>query len=323
MLPWTYDMTDEKTSDIALASEDVDLIGEISEVRRSGNFQTMREKIGADRLRKLLKNLYPKYTITELENIMGVPDSTLERWFQQLEIPFIRHHIGNRSFAGNENKTEIDETSGTLYKKNTIEITPELAYIIGFALGDGAVQKYMVEVFNKDENLRNSLYKFLQPYGTITEDRRPNGLWRLRLSSVLIADLIKNKKEMRKDTIDYLLQKEGLAKKFIAAFWDAEGSVLKQRNYYHVYLWNSNKYLLDKIGAFLVSKGIDYSIINIKRYPDRNYSLKGRPIVSRKQLFRLGIPKKSYFKWAHEIGMYLLHSKKSKMVKEILYSMEA
>lgn len=323
MLQWTFDMVDAKMLDTELASEDVSLIKEISEVRRKGNFQTMQRKIGLKRVKQLLKNLYPKYTITEIEKIVGVPDSTLERWFQQLEIPFIRHRIGNRSFAGDEDKTEIDEKDGALYKKNTVKITPELAYVIGFTLGDGAVQRYMIEVFNKDENLHDTLYRFLQLHGTITEDRRPNGLWRLRLSSVLIADLIKNKKEMRKDTVDYILQKDELAKKFIAAFWDAEGSVLKQKNYYHVYLWNSNKYLLDNIGLFLASKGIEHSIINIKQGPERNYSFNGRRIISRKKLFRSGIPKKAVQKWANEIGIHLLHTKKSKMVEEIFKAKEA
>ncbi len=117
MITWTYDMADEKMLDIALASEDAGLIEEISEIRKTGNFQTMQHKIGLKRLKKLLKNLYPKYTLTEIEKIVRVPDSTLERWFQRLEIPFNRHRIGSRSFAGIENKTEIDEKDGALYKK--------------------------------------------------------------------------------------------------------------------------------------------------------------------------------------------------------------
>jgi hypothetical protein len=303
---------------INLAPEDEEIIGTIAKIRETSDLRGVQKEIGKEKLKNFLRRFYPKYNITEIEQILGVPDSTLGYWFNRLKIPFSRNHITNNTIAGNKNSLEIEEKAGVPYKKNTIEITPELAYVIGFTLGDGSVQKFMIEVFNKDEKLRGTLFEFLKPYGSITEERRPNGLWRLRLSSVLIAGLIKNKDGIRKDTIDYILKKGELAKKFIAAFWDAEGSVLKQKKYFHVYLYNSNKYLLETIGSFLKSNGIDYSIINIKAHPERNYSYMGRKIISRKNMHRLGIPKKSLNKWADKIGIHLIHSKKNKMVEEIL-----
>ena len=143
----------------------------------------------------------------------------------------------------------------------------ELSYLIGFTLGDGAVQKYMVECFNKDEGMKQYIYNAMKVYGAITEDKTTSGIWRLRLSSVLIANLIKEDKKMRNDTIEYILSKEELAQKFIAAFWDAEGTFAKQKRkyapYYNVYLYNSNKELIDKIREYLKSKGIDSSILTI------------------------------------------------------------
>ncbi|HLD59142.1 MAG TPA: LAGLIDADG family homing endonuclease [archaeon] len=305
----------EKISGIDLTPENLGLLKEIIEIRKKGNFQTMQKRIGSERLKKFLKTLYPKYNITEIEKITGVSDSTLQHWFNRLDISFVRNHISNIATAGAENNITIHEKNGNIYKKNIIEITPELAYIIGFTLGDGSVQKFQVEVFNKDKELREPLLNFMQKYGAVTQEERPNGLWRLRLSDVLIADLIKNQEGIRKDTIEYILKKDELAKKFIAAFWDAEGSVLKQENYIHVYLYNSNKYLIDRIKEYLESKGIESSILSMDGR-GRKYFYNGKPIIAKKIIFRLSIPKKHLTKWINEIGIHLLHSKKSKTVQK-------
>lgn len=302
---------------IDLSPQDKDFIEQISQIRAKGNFQTMRKKFGTDKLTEFLKKLYPRYNITEIERLMDVSDSTLLHWFKRLKIKSVRRHSTNRADAGDENNEKIEEQNMSVQKKSTIKITPELAYVIGFALGDGAIQKYAVEVFNKDEKLKPELLNFLKPFGTVSEKTRDDGLWKIRLSSVLIANLIKDKTGIRKDTIEYILKNDSLAKKFIAAFWDAEGSVLRQKNYFHINLNNSNKYLLDEIMHFLKNHNIDCTIIEIKAR-ERTYFLKGREVVAKKKLYRLNVLKKSFILWANEIGLHLLHSKKSKMVNEIL-----
>lgn len=294
------------------------IIDEITRLRsEKNNFQTIKKQIGESKLIELIKNFYPKYDITLLEKIMKVPDSTLLRWFDKLRIKANRNHIFNESIVANFNKETILYSNNTVKKVSAIKMTPGLAYLVGFTLGDGATQKYMVEVFNKDRGMYNYLLKTMKNFGAVTLDQRANGLWRIRLSSKLISDLIKRNKKMRKETVDFILNNDRFAPYFIAGLWDAEGSVLKQAKYYHVYFYNSNKKLIDLVGNYLSKSRIDFSIIKIKERR-KSFTSMGRTIIPRKQMYRLGVPKKSVDKWAELIGLYLLHSKKSKIVKEII-----
>ncbi len=292
-----------------------ELLEQINNIRENSSFQTVRKKIGEKRF---INSLYPKFSLPEIEEITGISDSTLGYWFKKLNIPTSRRHFTNVSMPGNFDAELVLQTRQAAKKLSVINVTPELAYIIGFTLGDGTVQKYMVEVFNKDRKLRGHLLEYLKPYGSIIEDERPNGLWRLRLSSVKIANLIKDEKGIRQDTLDYIFNDEELVKQFVAAFWDAEGTVRRQGNSYHIYLYNSNKDILNKIKEFLTSRNISFSTLNGKVDRSRVYYLNGRRIISRKPAHRISIPKASRDLWISEIGNYLLHSKKGAVVKEML-----
>ena len=296
---------------------DYNLIEKINLIREKGNFHTIKNKIGEKKLKQFIKSIYPKFTITEIETITGIPDSTLGYWFKELEIPFTRHHMITKAFPGKNNSEIIINKNGKLYVAETVKITPELAYVIGFTLGDGSVQHYQIEVFNKDKGLKEILFKYLKHYGNITEEERPNGLWRLRLSSVVIANLIKNKNKIRRDTIDYIFKNKELVRNFIGAFWDAEGTVRRQKSYYHLYLYNSNKYLIDKICEYLKSKKIKFSI-HIRKTRDRDFFINGSPVISKKNLYRICVHKISYKEWLKNIGSYIKHIKKKEVVNEIL-----
>ncbi|MBI2655631.1 hypothetical protein HYX06_04380 [Candidatus Woesearchaeota archaeon] len=294
------------------------ILSRIKEIKENnGNFQTIKKIIGEERLRNFVNSIYPKFSITEIETITGISDSTLQHWFNKLKIPTIRNHIITKSFPSNVNSKIIVSKDGITYNSATIRITPELAYVIGFALGDGSIQRYRVEVFNKDKNLRKVLFSHLKSYGHISEEERENGLWRLRLSNGRIANLIKHNNEIRTDTLDYIFNNDELARQFIAAFWDAEGTVRQQGNYCHIYLYNSNSFLLDRICNFLKSKNIKFSILNGK---SRNepYFLNNRQIFPRKLVQRISIPKISHPDWINEIGFYMNHTKKKKVVKELI-----
>lgn len=294
------------------------LIDRIAVVRyRVSNFQTVKKEIGEKRLKDFFTTLYPQFTTTEIETITGIPHKSLGYWFKRLGIPLIRHHNTTILVPGDTEGQAIVSKGQNTYRILTIKITPELAYTIGFALGDGAIQDWMVEVFNKDPNLRKVLFEYLKPYGPITQDERPNGLWRLRLSNGPIAKLIKLNKKIREDTIEYIFANKELARMFVAAFWDAEGTVRRQGNYYHLYLYNTDKYLVDTICNFLSQNGIKFSI-HSRKTRDKDYYIKGRPVISRKTLHRIAIPKSSFRTWIEEIGIYLNHTKKKEVVNEIL-----
>lgn len=298
---------------------DKQLLKKISQIREKGNFQTLKKEVGEERLKEFINSIYPKFSITEIEKITGIPDSTLGHWFNRLEIPFIRNHISCLSLPSDTDSEVVIGKDNVTKKIQSVKITPELSYLIGFSLGDGNIQRYNVDIFNKDIKLREVFLNIIQKYGSITEYVRPDKLWRLRLSSGRIANLIKNENKIRKDTIDFIFNREKLAKKFIAGFWDAEGSVWytsMKPNYYHIYLFNSNKYLLEKIKEFLRSKGIDFSLLN-KNPIDRKMK-DGRIIKSKKIVERVSIPKSSSIKWAMEIGVHMNHSNKSNNVKKLL-----
>ncbi|HUC39034.1 MAG TPA: LAGLIDADG family homing endonuclease [Candidatus Acidoferrum sp.] len=296
-------------------------IQKVSEIKNYGNFRTLKNELGEAKLKDLLLELYPNYTIKEIEKITHVPDSTLSRWFKLFGIPTQkRWHLVTFSVAGDKNQEKIVKHGNELKKKLTVKITPDLAYLIGFSLGDGSIQKYMLEVFNKDMGIHQYLSPLIKNYGEVSEDVRDNGLWRLRLSSVRIANLIKKNNDIDKKTINYIFKRKTLAIKFIAAFWDAEGRVAASKHkYFHIYLYNTNKYLLDTVGQFLKDHNINYSVHSRADFK-RHYFLKGRLVKARKVLHRISVPKGSSLLWAKEIGLHMVHSKKKKVVKEILSS---
>lgn len=291
-------------------------IEEVTGILERGNFQTVKKNFGKTKLKKLLLKFYPKYTIPEIERITGVPDSTLGYWFKRLNIATIRKNVRSYSKAGNRDSKRIKLEGDALTKVHNVTMTPELAYIIGFALGDGSTQKYQLEVFNKDESLYSYLYGLLRRYGPLGEDKRSDGLWRLRLSSIRIASLVRKNGRINEETISYIFKRDNLARKFVAAFWDAEGSVRRENRYFHIYLYNSNTYLLDNVEEFLTKKRIDYST-RFTFQPGREYYLKGRRVRSKKKIYRISIPKSSMKKWKKEIGVHMVHTKKKKVVEEI------
>ncbi|MBI4150879.1 LAGLIDADG family homing endonuclease, partial [Candidatus Woesearchaeota archaeon] len=122
---------------------------------------------------------------------------------------------------------------------------------------------------------------------------------------------------IREDTLDYIFADDALALPFIAAFWDAEGTVRKQGNYFHIYLYNTNFRLIERIREFLGARKITSSILS-RRTRDRSAVLKGHLVVSRKMLYRISVPKSSLLQWVQLIGKGMHHSKKSAAVKEIM-----
>src|SRR3989344_1006940 len=271
------------------------ILEEIKKKKIEGsNFQAIKKEIGEDRLKEFFNAIYPKFSITEIEKIMGIADSTLGYWFSKLDIPFIRNHIRTRALAGDKNKTEAVITmKDKTYELQTIEITPGLAYVIGFALGDGSISQYMVEVFNKDRKLKGHLFEFLKPYGTISEEERDYGLWRLRLSNGRIANLIKDREGIRFDTLEYIFKD------------------------YHLYLYNSKLPLLEMIKKYLVENGIKIStLINDQR--GKSHYINGRLLTNKKIMYKLSVPKESAKKWIENIGINMLHSKKGEMIQQMI-----
>ena len=229
------------------------IITEIKEIRTKGNFQTVKKHIGKERLIEFFNSVYPNFSLPEIEAITGIPDSTLQHWFKNLQIPLTRAHIKNIAVPGTVDSETIVTLNGTANRICTIKITPELAYIIGFSLGDGNIEKYSTAAFNRDITLKQPILEALKEYGTVTQREREDGLWLLRLSNVKIANLIKDENGIRYDTIKFILSEEELAKRFLAGFWDAEGTVRQEGNYFHIYLYNTNEKLMNHIKESLTN----------------------------------------------------------------------
>lgn len=308
--------------DSKLSQRDSDMISRIKSIKQDGNFHTMRKTFGEQKLISLIGRLYPKNDIKTLEKIMNVPDSSLSYWFKQLGIKTTRRHISNSAIPADFDGCFVLNTQNTTTNINAINIDEGLAYLIGFCIGDGSVEKYSIEVFNKDTGMKKYLENVMKPYGKVKQRLRPDGLWKLRLSGVKIANLIKRNKAIREDTLDYILSDDELAGRFLAGLWDAEGSVLRQGKYFHIYLYNSNKRLIDKISEFLGLGGMDTTIIPMKKR-ENEYYLQGRKVVAKKTVYRLGIPKKHFKQWAEMIGLHLKHSRKSAVVKDILMEVDS
>lgn len=304
-----------------LSLNDLELIHKIHSIREKGNFQTMYNVVGKSNVKCLLNKLYPNNDIKNLEKILGVPDSSISHWFKLLGITSVRKHLSNNSYAANFNSSIVLPLNKTAINFSAINVDADLAYLIGFSLGDGTVEKYSLEVFNKDLGMQKYLESIMSKYGAVTKSVTGKRLWKLRLSSIKIANLVKQNKQVNEDTLNFIFSDNLLAQKFLAGFWDAEGSVLKQAKYFHLYLYNSNKILMDRIKNYLDSLGFDCSILEIKKRQNIYY-LDGRPIITKKIIYRLSVKKKDMKKWVNMIGIYLMHSKKSAVIKEILLECE-
>ena len=303
-------------SDEVFDAEDNLVISTIYSSRLNGNFRTIKNRIGAEKLKHFFTKHYPRKDIKYLEMITGVPDSSLLYWFKDLGINSTRWHFVQQPIPANFDGSFVANFAKNAIDYAAVNIDSNLAYLIGFCLGDGSVEKYSLEVFNKNEGMKNALKSTMQRYGKVRESIRENGLWRLRLSSSAIARLVKVNKTINEETLDFIFSDAKLIPSFLAGFWDAEGSVLKQRSYFHVYLYNSNKDLLDKISKYLEGNSIKNSIIKVKMRA-KTYYYNGRPIVAKKQIYRLGVPKSHIKNWKELIGLHLKHSKKSAVVLEI------
>lgn len=300
----------------SLTADEQETIKQINEILETHDLREVKKIVGVEKLVGLLKRLYPKNDIKTIERIMNVPDSTLGYWFKNLGLPFVRRHVSTLVFPSNFDGSIVVAHGNAAKNLAAIKIDGNLSYLVGFCIGDGAIQKFMVEAFNKDKGMKEYLKATMQRYGSVQEVVREDGLWKLRLSSVKIAALIKRNGKIVEDVLEYILSDNDLAPKFLAGLWDAEGSVLKQGDYTHVYLYNSNKELLERISEYLESKEIKNSIIKVKKR-EQPYYLRGRPVIARKQIYRLGVPKSHLVKWRGLIGLHLKHSKKSVVVCEI------
>lgn len=299
-----------------LSENDLETITKIKEVLVKGNFQTAKKIIGKTKLFELLNNLYPRNDLPKIEKILGIPDSTLARWYKELGIKLVRSHVSTLVVPSHFDGSIVIANGATAKNISAVKVDEDLAYLIGFCIGDGAIQKFMVEAFNKDAGVKQYLKTTMERYGKVQDVLREDGLWKLRLSSVKIAALIKQNGKIVDETINYVLSDKELASRFVAGLWDAEGSVLKQNKYIHVYLYNGNKKLIDIVSNYLTSRGIKNSIIVIKQRVEPYY-YKGHPIISKKQMHRIGIPKSHLKQWKELIGLHLKHSKKSAVVLEI------
>ncbi len=299
-----------------LTKNEQETIRQINEIREKHNFQAVKKIVGTEKLVIFFKKLYPKKDIKTIERITKIPDSTLEYWFKELGLPFVRRHVSALVFPANFDGSTVIAHGNSAKNLSAIKIDDNLSYLIGFCLGDGAVQKYRVEAFNKDIGMKEHLKATMQRYGSVQDISRPDGLWKLRLSSVKIAALIKRNNKIAEDILEYILSHNGLASRFLAGLWDAEGSVLEQANYIHVYLYNSNKELLEKISKYLEGNGIKNSMIKVKKRT-QPYYINGRQVIARKQIYRLGVPKSHLKQWRELIGVHLKHSKKSAVVFKI------
>lgn len=173
----------------------------------------------------------------------------------------------------------IEYVGGMYVTMHYIYPFPEMAYIIGFILGDGTVYYKTVSLYNTEfgffeeilKRARKVANRFDVGVGITyydkdmkTVDRSEVYLWRITISSSALARaLITPEGTIREDALDTLF-KPHIKPNFLAGLWDADGTIkfraVNRRIDIELYQSQHNLPLLQRIASELTKQAIPTSL---------------------------------------------------------------
>jgi intein/homing endonuclease len=196
---------------------------------------------------------------------------------------------------------------GLVLAKCQIRLTAELAYVLGWILGDGYVNKREVDaiVSLREQSLIEPVVRReLERFGTVFVVPR-HGTLVIQCNCTLLSRALCSPRGARYwENVDFILRLPKYASAFIAGFWDADGGIYRESNgTVRSHLYNSRLHVLNKIADSMQTLyGIETMIY--KRKKNNNSSTS--KIHQRLDRFDLYVRARSNKRWARQISRFML-----------------
>ncbi|MEM2507027.1 MAG: LAGLIDADG family homing endonuclease [Nitrososphaeria archaeon] len=293
---------------------------------------TVEKLLGEEYLRELFRTLYEDelLSIREIAELTRKSPWTIRQTLHKYGIairpakrPMILGKlVDDRAKEG----VKTESINGERVTVHYIYPFPEMAYIIGFAIGDGSFTNFSVFLWNTEFGFFNEILERATKvanylgessgyaYYTKTMMKIPfiehAYAWRIKISSSALARAILTPEGKIREQAINLLLKPPFKYDFLAGLWDADGTSRKEDTKITLIQTERNKHLIYKIIQALNSQGIATSphpYIYTMRKSTRIYN---RPITAPAIGYELRIYYEGVQKWKEKIGRRMLHPKK-------------
>lgn len=299
------------------------------------------DKLGEDRVKQTIHELYVVRgkSMEEIGKELAKDYRVVNKWIRKFGIERrpgqAPTHVSRLVLETPPQRSRLVVKDGQPVKITSIRLTDELAYLIGFVIGDGYVGPNNIELCNTEFGLIDPLATVLKKVSVenggkvglqYREFRTGRGMgcegaysYRFWYNNSDIARLIKVERKLRDDSIDLLLaDKLG---HFLAGFWDAEGSVwysVAERLLVEVKATQNeiNLEMIKKIIRRLDSLGIRTSCQLTHKKNDLGFFY-GNPCMTRENVYSLHVFKESVPDWISLVGRNMLHPKKKRKISEL------
>lgn len=275
------------------------------------------KSFGQNEFKQLLQTLLYSMTETEIARKAGRSHKLIAFWTKRFGL--FQHKMGSKgaplligSLPGKESLPVIKTMQGRRVKIVSVSPDSDLAYFLGFAIGDGSFAQRSVSIHQsmgeKDylpilESLLVRLSRKLG--GGVNRSIHQGRLLDLTWCNSRISRMIMFLHEVRYDQIDGFLNGRFSAE-FVAGFWDADGDVDRQ----HPRLHNTDLRLLQAVHLVLTERFGVQSYLRASTPVGSKRIIRGIEIISRRPLYRLQVARRSRKKWAQTIGLKLRNPRK-------------
>jgi LAGLIDADG-like domain len=247
---------------------------------------------------------------TAIARRLHIPSSFVTKSLSQSGVdmrPQITPTIVSELVKSRPHRPHIVMDKGQPILKCQIRLTLELAYTLGWIVGDGYANKREIDaiVSLRERSLIESFVtRELERFGTVFVVPRSSVLLVRCNSTMLSRILCSPRGTWYWENVDFVLHSRKYASAFIAGFWDADGGIYRETNgTVRTHLYNSDLLLLNKIAHALQSLyGIETRIYKRKKNKDDPSS----KIHQRLDRFDLYVRSKSNDRWGRYIARFML-----------------
>lgn len=304
---------------------------------KSKSFKEISEEIGLGKFREVMHFMYATQGMSTvcIGDFLNRSDVTIADWLKQLGIEVKSHKYMTYARLGKKESLKVETIDGKRVKTHILTPDEDLVRLIFFAIGDGSIGNYTIQIHQSNKELFPLLYKRMRRFGQVFTDfytlneRKVSKLedsdkYRLTLNRSKIARLISDWNGLRLDTVRFILADREMATYAIASFWDAEGSVPADSTKsleYRTEITQSQA-PKEKKNSLELLKEIRNSLkkhweIKSKIQPLKKYNYKNS-YKTKKTRYILRIPQNNLPKFAKKIGVNLEYTKKRENMSKII-----